>query len=232
MRMIALVALVAATPVLAQEPPTPISPSAIEATGIGITSGTFGDPHDVDTWSARLNQGQDYAFGVRGTPYYSNWRIKGPSGAVIWSDGTGENGGTGTEFRAGTTGTFLFEGRAVSPEAAWYPAKYEFRLHPDCRDDAKTKCQIRPGATQPHALAHGEEEDWVKLASVVSGKTYTATVASCPINPALEVLTGSGSRLARSETGTLTFKAPSVTAWLKVDGEVDHNGCGYSLTLR
>lgn len=232
MRTIGLVALLASTPALAQEPPTPISPSAIEPAGIGITSGTFGDPRDVDTWSARLTKGRDYAFGVRGTPYYSDWRIKGPTGTVIWSGGTGENGGTGAEFRAGRDGTFLIEGRAASPESVWYPARYEFRLHPDCRDDAKTRCQIRPGATQRHALAHGEEEDWIKLAGVVSGKSYTATVADCAINPALEVVTGSGSRLGRSEVGTLTFKAPGVTAYLKVDGEVDHNGCGYSLSLR
>jgi hypothetical protein len=216
--MIILAALVAASPALApatarcQEPPTTLQASATAGTGTGINRGTFEAAGDIDTYRVQLQQGQDYAFGVLVEEGDGRWTVKGPTSTVLGDDVSGENEGWGFEFRAGRTGYYTIEGREIG--SATYPVHYTFRLNKDCRDDAKTRCTIRPGAGRGNIFAHGNDVEWVKLTNVSAGRTYTATLTT-GLEAGLTVRTSAGATVA-SGGKSLTFKAPAGTLFIVV----------------
>jgi hypothetical protein len=229
-------ALLTATPAPAwpQEPPTTI--------GFGQHSGTFEQAGDLDIYRIGLTEGQDYALGADAPgPASGNWRVKGPTGAILGTASSGYDEAGGFEFRAGRTGTFTIEAEEESRRDG-YPLSYTFRLDKDCRGNAKTKCTIKPGSTKTNALSWYLEQDWLKLTNLTRGRFYTATLNFTPAGgreaALLEVANSSGATVASDVQGTenvitLRFKAAANTVFLVVYGE-DNGGQGgtYKVSLR
>lgn len=214
MRKIIFAALVAATPALAQEPPTTIQAATVA--GLGTTAGDFDRTGDVDRYRFPLKKGKDYALGVSSAD--ALWTLRGPTGTTLWSGVAGQGAAGGFEFRAGREGYFAVEGKAYEVGG------YEIRLHADCRDDAKTRCRIASGTTQRHTLAWGGDRDWVRLGS--SAGTVTAKAEFDPLT--LRAL-DSGGKLLASGVDTLTFKG---AAYLEIRAEDDLPGRRYTLEMR
>jgi hypothetical protein len=228
MQKIILAALLAATPALAQEPPTTLQASA--TTGTGLNRGTFEAAGDLDRYRVALVQGQDYAFGVQVQEGDGRWIVKGPTGTVLRDDVSGENEGWGFEFRAGRSGYYTIEGREAG--SAVYPVHYTFRLNKDCRDDAKTQCTIRPGASRGNIFAHGNDVEWVKLTNVSAGRTYTATLTT-GLKAGLTLRTSEGAAVASGDK-SISFKAPAGTLFIVVARPDDPYTAGgnWNLALR
>lgn len=218
MRMTMLAALLAATPALAQEPPTTLQASA--TAGTGTTTGGFDKAGDVDRYRIALKEGKDYAIGVRSGA--SEWTVRGPTGTALCSALTLDGEDDGCEFRAGRDGFFTIEGRAQEAGG------YTFRLHPDCRKDVKTRCQIRPGATQQHLLTYGTETDLVRLAGLTAGRSYAVELIDPPHGATLTILKGT----ATVATGG-SFKAGTGTYYARIENDNVYDGSGpYRLSLR
>jgi hypothetical protein len=228
MKTMLIAALLAATPALAQEPPTTLQASV--TAGTGLTRGTFEAAGDLDHYRVALVQGQDYAFGVQVQEGDGRWIVKGPTGTVLGDDVSGENEGWGFEFRAGRSGYYTIEGREIG--SAVYPVHYTFRLNKDCRDDAKTRCTIRPGASRGNVFAHGNDVEWVKLTNVSAGRAYTATLTT-GLKAGLAVRTSEGATVASGDK-SLSFKAPAGTLFIVVARPDDPYTAGgsWSLALR
>jgi hypothetical protein len=216
---IAILALLLTTGVaVAQEPPTTIK--------VGVQyNGAFEAAGDIDTFRIKLVQGQDYAFGITAGASDSWWTLRGPTGTVLYADvaGLGENGGG--ELRAGRTGYFTLERRE---DAGRSDSGYFFRFYPDCLGSVKTRCQIKPGATQSHTLAHGTETDFVRLINLKPGRTYTVKLITPPSGAELSIIKG-----AATVAQGGNFKAGTGTYYAKVTNDNVYDGSGpYKLSLR
>jgi hypothetical protein len=219
MRAVTIAALLAAAPAFAQEPPTTIK--------VGVQyNGAFEAAGDIDTFRIKLVQGQDYAVGITAGVSDSWWTLRGPTGTVLDADvsGLGESGGF--EFRAGRTGYFTVEGRE---DAGASDSVYTLRFYPDCLGSVKTRCQIKPGATQSHTLAHGAKEtDFVRLTNLKPGRTYTMKLITPPSGAELSIIKGA----ATVAQGGI-FKAGTGTYYAMVTNDNVYNGSGpYKLSLR
>jgi hypothetical protein len=231
MRAMIMAIMLVSSPALAQSVPSGQIPVTI---GLGLRSGTFDAAGELDIYRVKLQQGQDYAFGAI-TPGDTNafWTVKGPTGAILFSREVGEDEADGFEFRAGRTGTFTIQAQAEYG----YPFAYTFRIDEDCRNNAKTKCTIKPSTTKNGALSWYLEADWLKLTNLTMGKFYTATLNMTSDTrgetASLEVKNGSGAFVAGGTGSTLQFKATANTVYLVVYGE-DTGGQGgtYKVSLR
>jgi hypothetical protein len=178
MRAVTIAALLTATPALAQEPPTTIK--------VGVQyNGAFEAAGDIDTYRIKLVQGQDYAIGINGRAL--EWTVRGPTGAVLCNDYALDGEDAGCEFRAGRTGYFTIEGRESEGLS---DTGYTFRFYPDCLGSIKTRCQIKPGATQTHILAYGYDTDFVRLTNLKPGRTYTVELIDPPHVAELSIIKG------------------------------------------
>jgi hypothetical protein len=222
MRAVTIAALLAATPALAQEPPITV--------GFGVTTGVFEEAGDIDTYRINLTEGRDYVLGAN-AGNTAEVTLKGPTGTLLCTLNPWEGEGDGCEFRAGRTGYFTIQAREDNNEAG---GGYSFRLHPDCRDDTRTRCKIRPGATQNHLIAWGGDVDLVRLTDLRRGRTYTATLVLADPDACsgfnLSIVTGTGATVGKDGT----FKAGTDTLYAKVQGNDDFfcDDISYKLSLR
>jgi hypothetical protein len=222
--------LLTTAPALAQEPPTTI--------GLGEHNATFDSEADVDTYRFQLQEAKDYAVGIfLGSNFNSEWTLYGPTGTQLWQEIAGEGDGIGNEFRAGRTGYFKLVGTALGSSGAVPPVGYSLRIEPDCRAGLKTKCTFKPGQTRADAMSSAFDDDWLKLAELVRGRWYTATIvmadSSNPTFEALEVHSGTGVTVFEGGS-SIRFRASASTAFLAVitSGNSSTTGQPYKLSLR
>jgi hypothetical protein len=216
MRAVTIAALLAATPALAQEPPTPITVGK-------VVSGTWEKTGDVDSYSVGLRHGKDYAIGA----YVSS---SGAAGQVTLRDPKGnrvgrviqigDEGFVGFELRAAFTGAYVIT-------ATGDPGTYQIAFDHDCRAAKSTTCRIRPGETKGFRFTSRNDVNWVALQNLAAGRSYALTFESLEggladlavVNPAGDV------------KGTGTFKAGTGALFARVTPRDDFGG-PYKLSLR
>lgn len=218
MKMTIFAALVVATPVLAQEPATPL------ATNAGRTTGQWQRAGDLDTYNISLPAG-DWSIGGRVIEEgIGEMAVRAPDGSLVGRKVTIADPQTaGLEFRSkgGTYRINLREGGSNPP----YPIHYNFIIKPDCRATSSTTCRIAPGQTKQSYRTAANDIDWHRLTGLTAGRTYTVTVGS-----------GGGQLAIVNAQGTAVpspdgkFKATTGTLFAKLT-PLSSEDAPYSLTL-
>jgi hypothetical protein len=222
MKALALAAVLAALPTLAHA--TKLSLGQ----GINDSLPTVGA---MDGHTVYLKKGQDYAVEYKAADDgKSNWIMRSPSGAVLRSWQTGESESYGWEFRAPTTGTYRFEGRSV--DTGGHAVAYFLRAAKDCRDRLPTACYLNVGATQNRRADYGYDTDYVRLAGLTAGKSYTVgiTTDSGAITAIIQLVNGQGTVLGQGQS--IPFKAGTTALYARFDLDNDEGGGPYKLTLK
>lgn len=222
MKALALAAMLAATPALAQA-----------ATKLSLGKAIRGDlptVGSVDQFAVYLKAGKDYAFEVLTIDdALAKWTLRAPSGAILHSEETGESDSYGFELKAPVTGTYRLEGRSVRNDGELNT--YLVRVARDCSDHLPTDCYLNLGATQSRRADYGYDIDYVRLAGLAAGKTYTVsiTAGSGDVDPTIRLVNGQDTVL--DEGQSITFKAATTTLYVRFRQDDDSGGGPYKLTL-
>jgi hypothetical protein len=221
MRLIALAALLVATPTLAH--------AAKLSLGHGIKD-DLPAVGAMDRHTVYLKKGQDYAVEyIAGDDSQAAWTLRSPSGSVLKRWETGEDESYGFEFRAPATGTYRIEGRAVEIEGS--VVRYYLEVAKDCRSRLPTACYINVGVTQSRRADYGYDIDYVRLAGLAAGKSYTVSIATeGEVFPSIRLVNGQGTVLGQGQS--ITFKAGSVALFARFEQDNDSGGGPYKLTLK
>lgn len=223
MRMIALVTMVAAMPAMAQA-----------ATKLTLGQGMNDNLPAVGStaqFTVYLRKGQDYAVEYLAfDDSKAAWNLRSPSGSVLESWETSEDESYGFEFRAPATGTYRIEGRAVELEGA--AIRYYVRVAKDCRDRLPTTCYINVGATQTRWADYGYDTDYVRLAGLTAGKSYTVSITpgSSKVPNTIDLVTSDGA--VKGSGPSVTFKASTTSLFVRFATDNDAGGGPYKLTLK
>jgi hypothetical protein len=165
MRALTIIALLAATPVLAQEVPTPL---AVSTHGSGAwQSGTLDSPTDTALYSIYLSQNQVVAVGIDGPVIMDLLdRSKKP---IKRAEGNSDYG-VGLEYKASATGTYYLK---VSNWPNYWDEQvyYSIWAEPDCLGTIKSTCGMKAGVWEERYLAHGEDKDAMRV-QLTAGRTY------------------------------------------------------------
>jgi hypothetical protein len=219
MKMIALAAMLAAMPTLAQ--------AAKLSLGQGVNDG-LPKVGATDEWTVYLRKGQDYAVEyLAADGSKSAWNLRTPSGAVLKSWAPSEARSYGFEFRAPVAGTYRIQGRAVEAAASYY-----LRVAKDCRSKLPTSCYLNVGTTQTRWADYGHDGDYVRLAGLTAGKLYTllATTDSAKVTPTIQLVDKAGTVL--SEGDNIIFRLYTTVLFVRFRQNNDAGGGPYKLSLK
>jgi hypothetical protein len=224
MRAVAIAALLAATPALAQEVPTPLAVSTDSSTR---QSGTLDSPTDTALYSVYLSTNQVVAIGIHGDGIIMDLldRSKKPIKQV---EGNSDYG-VGLEYKALATGTYYLK-LSTWPGHWEYTdeeAYYAIWAEPDCLGTIQSTCGMKEGIWQERYLTHGEDKDAMRV-KLAAGKTYDFKVEFEPDALAVEIRNSKNKimKVFNGEPVALTFK-PTASGyyWLTViDHEWEYSG--------
>jgi hypothetical protein len=223
MRMIALAAALAVLPTVAH--------AAKLTLGQGVND-TLPIVGATDSWTFYLRKGQDYAVEyLAKDDSQAAWTLRAPSGSVLKRWQTAEDESYGFAFRAPATGTYRLDGRAVEIEQSDI-ISYYLRVAKDCRNKLPTTCYINVGATQTRWADYGYDIDYVRLAGLTAGRTYTVSLVNNTYegSDTIRLVNGQGTVLGQGPS--ITFKAPATTLYVRFEEDNDSGGGPYKLTLK
>jgi hypothetical protein len=191
---------------MAQEPPTPLSGTHVDRTGV------FDNKGDVDSYTIYLEQGKDYIYGGGYDCGHADMKVTGPNGlsmTVIVSD----DHTNGREFRALGAGKHTIT--VIQKDNIFcssYPQPYRILFDKDCKRDVHTKCTNYPGQSKGGLITVAVGDvDAYRLINLIAGATYTWSVSGVSEVNSLSIRKLNGDIVSSSGTASVTFKATYTT---------------------